>query len=181
MKYVNQSKTILAITMLIIGISWTSNIFMLKDLQKDYNRAIMIIEDAGLDDVKLTSPDKEVDHDGAEVAQVTSSVEGMPQGYEVHKKLTAHLTAYNTVEAQTDSTPCISASNKNICGRDDVIALNGYKFGTKVMIDGKVYTVEDRKASRYDSTWIDISFDKDIDGAINFGKRDKEVTILKKQ
>lgn len=106
--------------------------------------------------------------------------EGIPDGYEPVETVKSKVTGYNTVESQTDDTPCISASNKNVCGRDDVIAMNGYKFGTKVMIDGKVYTVEDRKNSRYDSSWIDISFDKDIEKAVAFGVQDMEVVILKK-
>ena len=51
--YVNEKKqkpniVIVGITMLIIGITWTSNWFLFQDLQNDYNRAIEIIGDAGM-------------------------------------------------------------------------------------------------------------------------------------
>lgn len=73
----------------------------------------------------------------------------------------AYVTGYNTVPEQTDSTPCIAASGANICGRTDVVACpRKMPFGTKVEIDGKVYTCEDRLAEKYDNR-IDISCDKD--------------------
>ena len=38
------------------------------------------------------------------------------------------------------------------------------------MIDGKVYVCEDRTAEKYDGRF-DISFDQDINAAIQFGKQ----------
>ena len=47
----------------------------------------------------------------------------------------AHVTGFNTVPAQTDSTPCIAASGANICGRHDAVACpQGIKLGTIVEI-----------------------------------------------
>lgn len=90
----------------------------------------------------------------------------------------ATVTAFNTVEAQTDQTPCIAANGQNICGRDDVVACpRKYQFGTKVEILGKEYECVDRTASRYDGRF-DISFDKDLARAINFGIRNLEVRIV---
>lgn len=87
------------------------------------------------------------------------------------------VSAYNTVEWQTDDSPCISASGKNICGRDDVIACPiKYKYGTQMQILNKIYTCEDRMKK---DGGIDISFDKDIAAARDWGKKVLEVQILK--
>lgn len=73
-----------------------------------------------------------------------------------------YVTGYNTVKEQTDSTPCVAASGDNICGRRDVVACpREIPLGTKVEIDGNVYTCLDRLAMKYDHR-IDISCDKDF-------------------
>jgi len=77
------------------------------------------------------------------------------------KTVYAHVTWYNTVPEQTDSTPCIAASGDNICGRDDVVACPTYlPLGTIVEIDGKDYTCLDRTNTKYNGRY-DISCDKD--------------------
>jgi len=91
----------------------------------------------------------------------------------------ADVSAYNTVEAQTDNTPCISASGDNICGRDDVVACpRRFPLGTNFEILGKDYICLDRLSLKYDNR-IDISFDKDIQGAINFGVKNLKIIINK--
>jgi 3D (Asp-Asp-Asp) domain-containing protein len=88
------------------------------------------------------------------------------------------ISAYNTVPEQTDSSPCIAASGDNICGRNDVVACSRqYKLGTKFVINGKTYTCLDRLASKYDHR-IDVSFDKDLQGAKNWGVKQLQVIIL---
>lgn len=78
------------------------------------------------------------------------------------RTIRAHVTGYNTVPEQTDSTPCIAASGDNICGRTDVVACpRAYPLGTEVMIDGKLYRCLDRTATKFDGRW-DISCDKDM-------------------
>jgi 3D (Asp-Asp-Asp) domain-containing protein len=92
-----------------------------------------------------------------------------------NRTIRATVTAYNTVEWQTDNSPCIPASGNNICGRTDVVACpRSIALGTTVSILGKSYVCEDRLHPRYDARF-DISFDKDIQGARDFGK--KELTI----
>jgi len=79
------------------------------------------------------------------------------------EEVEAHVTGYNTVVAQTDSTPCIAASGDNICGRDDVVACpTNVPLYTKVEIEGKQYTCLDRTAGKYDGRY-DISCDKDFE------------------
>jgi hypothetical protein len=78
-----------------------------------------------------------------------------------HHPVRAHVTGYNTVPGQTDSTPCIAASGANICGRRDVVACpRSISLGTVVEIRGETYVCEDRLAKKYDSRF-DISCDKD--------------------
>ena len=90
----------------------------------------------------------------------------------------ATITAYNTVPEQTDNTPCISASGYNICGRSDVVACpRSIPLGTWVIIDEDYYLCLDRLALKYDYRF-DISFDKDVQGALNYGLQYKEITIL---
>ena len=79
----------------------------------------------------------------------------------LHHELRAHVTGYNTVPAQTDSTPCIGASGANICGRRDAVACpRRISLGTVVEIRGTTYVCEDRLAKKYDDRF-DISCDKD--------------------
>ena len=97
------------------------------------------------------------------------------------KAILGLITAYNTVESQCDSEPCISASGMNICeykGFYPLVANNCQPFGKLVEIDGKTYAVEDRLNSRYDCSHWDISFNKDINGAREWGKKFKKIKIL---
>ena len=63
-------------------------------------------------------------------------------------KILAVITCYNPVEAQCDSNPEITASGKKV--REGFIANNCLKFGTSVVIEDKIYVVEDRMNKRYD-------------------------------
>ena len=95
---------------------------------------------------------------------------------ECPNELKVEFTAYNSLASQTDQSPCISASGKNICGRDDVIACpRKYKLGSQFLINGKIYVCEDRTSFKIDG-W-DMFMDKDLEGAVNFGRRDLWLTI----
>jgi len=73
----------------------------------------------------------------------------------------ARVTGYNTVEEQTDSSPCY-AGGIYICGRDDVVACPTWiAKETWVEIDGKMYECLDRTHPRHDGIF-DISCDKDF-------------------
>jgi hypothetical protein len=96
----------------------------------------------------------------------------------IKEKVNAVVTAYNTVPEQTWGDPCISASGDNICGMKNVVACpRSIPLGTWVIIDEDYYLCLDRLALKYDYRF-DISFDKDIQGAKEFGKQIKEVIIL---
>ena len=97
---------------------------------------------------------------------------------ETRKTVLATVTGYNTVHAQTDSDPCISASGHNICGRKNVVACpRSIPLESWIIIDGKYYQCLDRMNARFENNF-DISFDKDILGAINFGRQEKSVIII---
>ncbi|PKM89274.1 hypothetical protein CVU83_00430 [Candidatus Falkowbacteria bacterium HGW-Falkowbacteria-2] len=75
--------------------------------------------------------------------------------YRVVRTSTHSMTAYNSLAAQTDSTPCITANNFNVCehGIEDTVAANFLKFGTKIRIPelfgDRVFVVRDRMNKRY--------------------------------
>lgn len=95
----------------------------------------------------------------------------------IKEQVLATITAYNTVPWQTDDTPCLGAGG-NICGRNNVVACpRSIPLGTWVIIDDTYYECLDRLAVKYDDRF-DISFDKDIQGAKEFGRQIKEVIIL---
>jgi len=95
----------------------------------------------------------------------------------IKEQVLATITAYNTIPEQTDNTPCLGAGG-NICGRNNVVACpRSIPLGTWVIIDDTYYQCLDRLAVKYDDRF-DISFDKDIQGAKEFGKQIKEVVIL---
>lgn len=78
------------------------------------------------------------------------------------KEVTAYITGYNTVPEQTDDTPCIAASGKNICGGIKTIACPRiYPFGTVIEVDSIFYVCEDRLATKYDDRF-DVNCDKDF-------------------
>ena len=90
---------------------------------------------------------------------LTAGIEA--QSPSLHHDVVAHVTGYNTIPGQTDSTPCIAASGADICGRRDAVACPRHiKLGTVVEIRGSTYVCEDRLAKKYDDRF-DISCDKD--------------------
>jgi len=93
----------------------------------------------------------------------------------VLKTHTVVATAYSSDPAQTDDTPCITANGYDVCknGKENVIAANFLRFGTKVRIPelygDKVFTVQDRMNTKY-NTRIDL-WKTSRNRAITFGKR----------
>lgn len=88
----------------------------------------------------------------------------------------AWTTAYNSVLSQTDSTPCVGAGGY-ICEMTNVVACPRWiPLKTWISIDGEYYKCLDRLNIKYDDRF-DIFFDKDLEGAINYGKQYKEIVI----
>ena len=93
---------------------------------------------------------------------------------------TGTVTCYTSEVAQTDSDPFTTASGHKLKPGDLVVANNYYPFGTKVEIDGIIYSVQDRQASnspyQFDIWYGDKTKTKDC---FLFGKRHKTITIIK--
>ena len=94
--------------------------------------------------------------------------------YTLSEPLIRTITAYNSEPNQTDSTPFITASGTKV--REGIVASNEFPFGTRLLIDGQVYVVEDRTNSRY-SYLIDIWF-AEKEEAIKFGRQIKKIYLL---
>ncbi|KAF0134687.1 MAG: hypothetical protein FD145_518 [Candidatus Saganbacteria bacterium] len=80
------------------------------------------------------------------------------------------MTAYNSLEGQTDSSPWVTASGTRC--RKGVIASNFLPFGTKVKIEGfgnQIFVVEDRMNKRF-ARRIDIWF-SGYNEAMKFGAK----------
>jgi len=91
------------------------------------------------------------------------------------------MTAYTSDPAQTDDTPCITASGLDVCERniENVVAANFLPLGTRVkipeMYGDRIFYVEDRMNKRYDYR-MDIWM-KDITDARQFGLRTLTVEV----
>lgn len=91
--------------------------------------------------------------------------------------------AYNSVEGQTDASPCISADNKNICERfekgEKMVATNDFPLGTELFLgDIGRFIVVDRMRADYRKT-IDIFMGYDVAKAKEFGKQKMAVFVAK--
>lgn len=93
------------------------------------------------------------------IAEPVEELESDTEDYTGDELITVHVTGYNLVEGQTDATPCIGASGKDLCGEQGhftVACPRKYPLGTVFEIDGFYYTCEDRLAKKYDDR-IDIN------------------------
>ncbi len=95
------------------------------------------------------------------------------------------ITAYTSDVAQTDDSPCKTASGLDVCKRDieDIVAtnFNWLPFGTRVKIPelfgDRVFIVHDRMNRRYTQR-LDVWM-KSYDDAVKFGKQYAAVEIYK--
>ena len=103
------------------------------------------------------------------------------EDYQATREVFAIVTAYNPVPEQTDSTPCLTANNTEICSeKKSIVAANWLPFGTKVKIPDyfgdRVFEVQDRMNKRY-SDRVDVLM-YDLAEARQFGKRNLRIVIL---
>ncbi|PSV97267.1 3D domain-containing protein [Photobacterium iliopiscarium] len=102
------------------------------------------------------------------------------------KKLNVTATAYNSVSAQTDSSPSIAAWGDRLKPGMKAIAVSrdllkmGLKRGSKVKISGLPgeYVVLDKMHHRW-SRKIDIYMGKNVKAAKNWGKRRVTITVIR--
>ncbi|PTB32284.1 3D domain-containing protein [Photobacterium phosphoreum] len=117
------------------------------------------------------------------VLSLTFSVHSYASSF---KKLNVTATAYNSVSAQTDSTPNIAAWGDRLKSGMKAIAVSrdllkmGLKRGSKVKISGLPgeYVVLDKMHHRW-SRKIDIYMGKNVRAAKNWGKRRVTITVVK--
>lgn len=98
------------------------------------------------------------------------------------RSMTVTATAYNSVVAQTDSTPDIGACNVPITSIRNVIAVSrdlfemGLNCGTKVKVHGLgEFVVLDRMHDRWERR-IDIHMGKRVGKAVAWGERKVRIT-----
>ena len=96
-----------------------------------------------------------------------------------------NITSYNSEAAQTDSSPCITASNMNVCARntEDIVATNDLPIHSKILIPEyfgeRIFYVEDRMNARYTGTGrVDIWM-KSKDNSKKWGIRNTKIVVLK--
>lgn len=123
-------------------------------------------------DIQTTSYEKNVSR-----KILSGEHQALESSFEIVK---AEVTGYSSEESQTDSTPFITASGATV--RTGTVACPvRFLFGTRIGIDGVIYTCDDRMAKRYQATnHFDVWF-QTSEEAIKFGRQKKEVIIYEKQ
>lgn len=143
---------------------------------------------------KLTNADMELEQvvlDDETVSMIVSSMQNETIEYgrlpksgnaPARDHFTIPLTAYTSDPAQTDDTPCITASGLDVCARNEenVVAANFLPIGTRVRIPelygDRVFYVEDRMNARYHYK-MDIWM-KDLQDAKKFGVKYATVEVF---
>ena len=104
---------------------------------------------------------------------------------EIKSSYIATVTSYNSEPGQTDDSPCITASNLDVCKRnvEDIVATNDLPFHTKVLIPeyfgDRVFYVEDRMNKRYTGLdRLDVWMKNKTDSK-NFGAKVLKIVVLK--
>lgn len=94
---------------------------------------------------------------------------------ETQEEIRAEFTAYSAGDGYTPG--IIMASTKEVY--EGAIACPAkYKFGTKIEVEGKIYTCEDRMAKRFrDGEYFDI-YMNDINKALQFGRKELAYKII---
>lgn len=92
------------------------------------------------------------------------------------EEVVAIVTGYSSTPDQTDDTPEIMASGKKVY-EGAAACPRKYKFGTKIEVNGKLYTCEDRMHIRFDDRF-DIWYPTRMDAKIH-GKQQLNVVVYK--
>lgn len=109
-----------------------------------------LFEQIQLDDVTVGLIIESMQNETQEYGQLPVAEDALPRTL-----YTIPITAYTSDVAQTDDTPCITASGLDVCQRNEenVVATNFLPMGTRVRIPelfgDKVFYVEDRMNARY--------------------------------
>lgn len=110
------------------------------------------------------------------IAGATDYAQALSIPVSVGATVTTQVTAYTSRVEETDSDPFTTASGGQT--HLGTLAANWLPMGSQVLIEGQVYTVEDRMNSRYNDTRrIDIWMEHP-ELAQHFGVRYMKVTIV---
>jgi len=101
----------------------------------------------------------------------------VPQIKTASDEIDAVVYGYSSTIDQTDLSPFRTASGQMV--RDGIAANNCLPFGVKVVINDRIYEVQDRMSSRYNCNVFDIWF-SDRQTAIEFGKQRLKIRIIKR-
>lgn len=87
----------------------------------------------------------------------------------------ATVYGYSSSIDETDDSPFTMASGQTV--REGVVANNCLKFGTRIVLDGRILEIQDRMHKRYGCNVYDVWFPSKKQ-ALNYGKRTTEIYIL---
>lgn len=112
------------------------------------------------------------------IAWIAGSLFGPSVYYQAPEmeRMKAVVMAYTSSVEETDDTPHITASGERT--RKGIVANNCLEFGTKVVIGGKEYEVQDRLNKRYGCEHYDIWVETKGE-AFEWGRRELSVAIRK--
>jgi 3D (Asp-Asp-Asp) domain-containing protein len=139
--------------------------------------ADMELESMRLDDQTIALMIEAMQNETKTFGRLPASVDALPK-----RHFTIPITAYTADPAQTDDTPCITASGLDVCERNEenVVAANFLPIGTRVRIPeiygDRVFYVEDRMNERYHykmDVWM-----KEITDAKKFGVKYTTVEVF---
>lgn len=131
-------------------------------------------------EVMETNAQKIADEIKINVVEATTTPTSTPD--KVIRESVHTITAYNSEVGQTDDSPCITANGFNVCkhGKEDTIAANFLKFGTKVKIPelygDRVFVVRDRMNKKHPNR-VDIWM-KERSSAVKFGVKTAKIQVI---
>lgn len=92
-----------------------------------------------------------------------------------YKPFIGIVSAYTSDPLETDDTPFITASGQTV--RDGIVANNCLPFGSKILINNKIFEVQDRMNRRYSCANFDLWY-ADKASALQFGRQELEITFI---
>lgn len=171
-KTVVHSKPFIGIMMLTIGATWTWSITFAQYEGAD------ILRFARAEVADFVKPGESMVWVNPALAKtVVTETKEEPVIVNDTKRQVGEFSAYNAEVGQTDANPFVMASGKKVY--DGAVANNCLKFGSKIEVKGKTYTVEDRMNSRYGCEHFDI-FMWEKSEALTFGRQTIEYSVVGK-
>lgn len=140
--------------------------------------AFIVTTAAGALNVPAQSAQTETAEAATKIETAKEKEDDAKSKHRIKKKVKLHITAYSSSPDETDDSPFITASGKEV--EDGIIATNIFPFGTKARIPSlfgkKIFITEDRMHHRFKDR-IDIWMPSK-EKALKFGKKFAEVEIL---